>query len=305
MPQRTLVWLVVAALAVSLAVTAAVFSTPALAGGSLTTVDDDHALADRETIDEYDETGVARASIDSPNMNLTVADSSDDVDVEGYRFDMTTTYLEIEYDETISREIRVFIPSEYWHPLSQEIDSDDHDSETTAEFRPTDDGRYTAVTVDFDDRETAVFEIPVQAEFVFWSRDQSRDLINDTVGVEPPRLATGGEWEYLSPSELQSNETIPIKADGGVEIQQDELTDDPNDDNWIGVPRCSRSTGGVCTYTVDGDQNTVYLLTQTNDPPEVRYKAGTDPGESLGSMLRDLRSIPDRIWDDVSGVFAR
>jgi|GEM_PF-434625 hypothetical protein len=270
---------------------------------SLTTIDDDHGLVDPATIDEYDESGVATADVGTPQMTLTVAESSSDVGVSGLlRFDMATQYLRIQYNETLDREVRVFIPAEYWHPVSAELEAENPESDTTATMRPTDDGRYTAVTVAFDGREDAVFALPKQTEFVFWSRDRSREVINETVGYQPPRLATGGEWEYIDPSELTANETVPIEADGGVTIQQDDSDPATDESNWIGVPQCSRSSDAVCTYEVDGNPNTEYLLTQSSDPPAVRYKTGTDPTERGWAIIRDLESIPDRVWSDFAGI---
>ncbi|MCL9818327.1 hypothetical protein [Natronocalculus amylovorans] len=277
------------------------------AASSITAVDDDHGLTEPETIDQFDEIGVAQASVDQPMVSLTIADRAEDVELDRGLLDSdaTSTYLRVQYNESIDRELRVFIPAEYWHPVSAEIDAEN--AEVTAEMRPTEDGRYTAVTVEFEEQTDAVFDVPKEASFVFWTRDRSRDIINETFGYEPPQLSTGGEWQYIDSGELATEQTIPIDTSQGATIQYNDRVESANesDDNWLSVPRCSRAGAAVCTYTVDGDADTTYLLTQTSDPPQVRYKAGDDPVEAGSSILRDLRSIPDRVWGDLQSLFTR
>jgi|AntDeeMetagen285_2_1112576.scaffolds.fasta_scaffold00306_7 hypothetical protein len=268
---------------------------------TITGIDDDHGLVEPESVDTYDNDSVATATVDQPSMRLTVAESSADVGLDGWRFDANKQYLRIEYNETISRTIRVFIPSEYWHPIAAEIDAERPNDDVTAAFRPTEDGRYTAVTVEFEGQTDAVFAIPRESELVFWTRDRSRDVINETVGYKPPQLSTGGEWQYIGPADLTTNETVPIAAPDGATIQQNDAQDG-EESNWVGVPRCSRSSADVCTYTVDGQPEVIYLLTQTSEPPDIRFKSGADPVESGWSILRDLGSVPDRVWDDLSDL---
>lgn len=270
-------------------------------GSDVTTIDEDTALTDSDTIDGYEEDGVATADVEVPDMTITIAEQSDDVGLDGWHSDWDSRYLRLQYDEDIPRTVRVYVPSEYWHPVSYETTSVNGDTQVT--MRPTENGRYTAVTVEFDGQADAVIDLPKANNFVFWSRDGIRSVANETVGYEAPRLSTGGEWEYITDSDFAAgNGSVPIDDSEGSTIQYN-AADNDSDERWVSVPECSRGEADVCTYTVDGRPDTVMVLSTTSEPPSVRYKTGADPVEKSKGWFREMTSAPEKLFEDISGLF--
>lgn len=275
--------------------------TVAVAGADIVTLDEDTALTDAETIDGYESKGVARANVSVPQLTITIADESEDVGLDGWHFDGDSRYLRLQYHEDVPRKIRFFVPAEYWHPVSYQSMSMDEKVQVT--MRPTENGRHTAVTVEFDGKTDAVVDLPKATNFVFWSRAGLREAANETVGYEAPRLSTGGEWEYISDAAFaDGNKSVAIDDSQGSTIQYD-VNDGSDTERWEAVPRCSSSSTAVCTYRVDGRPDTVMVLSRTSDPPAVRYKTGADPVQKGKSWGRDVWNAPSDFLEDLSGIF--
>lgn len=271
------------------------------AGADIVAVDEDTALTETETIDAYDAEGVATATVAAPDLTITIAEKSGDVGLDGWHFDGDSRYLRLQYHEDIPRKIRFFVPAEYWHPVSHQTDSMDGETEVT--MRPTEDGRYTAVTVSFDGQTDAVVDLPKATNFVFWSREGLRDAANETVGYEAPRLSTGGEWEYVSDADFGGgNTSVAIDDSDGSTIQYD-ASGANESEQWVSVPRCSRGSAAVCTYRVDGQPDTVMVLSTTQDPPAVRYKTGSDPVAQGKSWGQEIWNAPQDFLNDIRGIF--
>jgi len=302
--RRPFTWgaLVVVALLVAGAITPP--TVRGQAGTSVITVDAGHGLTDRAAIDRYEDREVATTALTVPDLRLTVAESHDDVGLEGYRMDMDKRYLRIQYNETLSKTIRVFIPAEYWYPVTSE-GQQGINADVAADFEPTTSGRYTAVTVQFDGQTDAVWAIPKAASFVFWGRSQSRKVIENRTGFEPPTLGANGTWRYVPDGQLDGEASYPINVtDGSLTIQYDSAREGPaGDPTWLAVPECDGGPAPVCQYEKAGIDDRVFILSTTTDPPPVRFKRGTDLRASGSSIINDLRLIPDRIMGDLSGLF--
>lgn len=293
MHRRTLLAVAFAVLAVSAGATAAA------ATGTVTTIDADHGLTDRSSIDAYEKTGVASASLVAPDMRLTVAESHDDVGLSGFRFDSTKRYLRFQYNESFERTVRVYIPSEYWHPVIA-LKTESESGDATADFRPTASGRYTAVTVTFNGQTDAVFSISTAASGWFWAKDSGRDIIANSTGYEPPRIGSAGEWSYIPTGQLADDSSYPVNASSTIQY---DTTPNAEQRTWLSVPECSGESVPVCTFEKRGVEDQVFVLAKTDNPPQVRWKQGTDPRAGASSAINDLAAIPERIQAMLDGLF--
>ncbi|PCR88693.1 hypothetical protein [Natrinema ejinorense] len=288
----------------------------ATTSGDTVTLDDDTALTANSTIENFETEGIATANPTYPNMTITVADSATDVGVDGLRYtDFDTTYLRVDYDESIERTIRFYVPKAYWHPHPDEPDA--IDGETTATFEPTEGSNYTAVEMHLSGETDAVFEIKQQASVVFSVREYGSEWLEDEIGVDMPSTNGASEqWEYVPTAELTGdNPTFGIDTDGeDVTLQYDAAkTADPASKEWRTVPECADSSGAdapVCTFTKDNSTETVHILAQTDDPPDVRFKYGSgwlaNIRSSIGELLNDIpRDLVRDARDIVDGVFNR
>lgn len=275
-------------------------------------LDEDTALTANSTIESYQSEGVATASPPYPNMTITVADSATDVGVDGLRYtDFDTIYLRVDYDESIERTIRFYVPREYWHPHPDTLEAIDGDA--TAKIEPTEGSNYTAVEMHVTGETDAVFEIKKQASVVFSVREYSSEWLEKELGVDMPQTNGAQEqWEYAPTAELTGdNPTFGINTEGeDVTLQYDAAnTADPTAKEWRTVPECSDSSAEetpVCTFTKQDKPDHVYVLSQTDEPPDVRFKYGggsiADIRSSIGELFSD---IPSELWSDANGILDR
>lgn len=273
-------------------------SVPVARADDVATIDADHALATSEAIDRFESEGVATATKTTPTVRLTVAKSHDDVGLAGVYLDADSTYLRIQYNESIPRTLRVYIPAEYWYPVTFD-GRQATNTDVSADMHPTPEGRYTVVTVRVTGQTDAVFDIPRAASLVWWSRAKSRDAVESTTGYEPPRIRDPSKpWRYVPEGQL-SNGSYPINASDGAVIQYD-ADPAPGEETWLAVPECDGDAQSVCYYQKRGESDRLYLLSKQSDPPTVRFKTGEDYSARGVSVVEELRRIPERIMADVS-----
>ena len=286
-------------LALLLVTSAVGFATSASAQSDITAIDDDHGLTDRERIDAFESDGVASTQVTVPDVRLTVAEQRSAVGVDQFAFDFDKRYLRIQYNESLDRTLRVYIPSEYFYPTSAEIDA--MNADTSARFTSVAEGRYTAVTIAVEEPTDVVFPIPKAASFVFAGRARSRGVVTNATGYEPPSITADGEWQIVPSEELEGDASYPINASDGATIQYNEGT--TAEPRWLTVPDCDGGDQEVCRYEKVGVDDTKYVLSRTTDPPPVRFKNSVDLRAKAGGEQNELWSVPSRFWNDVQGVF--
>ncbi|EMA45235.1 hypothetical protein C446_02477 [Halobiforma nitratireducens JCM 10879] len=275
-------------------------------------IDDDHGLTSESAIDEFNETGVAETTETYPDVTMTVAEDSESVGLEGIQYtDFDSVFLQVDYDESIDRTLRVYIPEAYWHPHPDELEAVDAD--VTASLEPTGDG-YTAVTMHVEDETTATFEVKKQASLVFNARETTTSWLENETGMDLPRLdGSSDQWEYVPTAELTDNDsTVGIDTEGeDVTLQYDAAnTADPNEQAWRTLPACTSSAGDsapVCHFDRADDPDHVYILAQTDDPPDVRYHYDAGFTADIRSSVGELGDIVDAVLEDarsfIDGVF--
>lgn len=291
------------------AVLALVLVSGLAAGSTTVTLDADTQLTDRDTIEDYEDTGVATAQRQAPDLRITVAESHDDVGLGGFLTDSHRRYVRIQYNETVERTVRFYIPSEYFYPVHAEGEKA-FQSDIQAEFKPVAGGRYTSATVDLTGPTDAVWTVKKASSGVFWFQDKYRDVLENQTGVAPPRIAESEEWAYVPEGALTRNtSTYPVNTteDGEVTIQYDTDTDTVTESTWVPVPQCGSSTSApVCTFEKAGVEGKRYVLSKTSTPPEVRFKAGrsiTGSGKSGLNDFLDIWGTGGRLWEDLGSLF--
>lgn len=284
-----------------LSMAAGAFVAAVDAQDGVATVDADHGLTDRGSIDAFETRGVASTSVAVPALSITVADDHDDAGLDGFRTDFNNRYLRLQYNESLTRTVRLYIPSEYWYPIVAE-DREAENSDVTATFSPTPDGRYTAVTVRFTRETDATWAIPRAASFVFWGREESRAVVENATGYEPPQVGSGSAWQYVPDDQLDGNASYPINASDGATVQYDAADGEP--EQWLTVPECGGGSAPVCLYEKRGVDDRRFLLSQTADAPTVRFKSGSDLSATGKGALEELGLIPDRVWSDLQGLLS-
>lgn len=288
---------------------------PAVADGdnytaTTTTLDEDTALTENATIEQFESEGTAVASPTVPDMTITVAEDAEDVGLTTVRHtSFDTTYLRVEYDESLERTVRFYVPREYWHPHPDRLEAVDGAAEASME--PTEGTDYSAIQIHFEEETDATFAIKKQASFVFNARDYGSEWLEEEAGIEVPTPGSEQEqWEYVPTSELTADDpTFGIDTEGDeLTLQYDDSgTADPTDKQWRTVPSCSSSGGSdapVCKFEQADNPNHIYVLAQTQDPPDIRFKhdAGfwADARSSFGELFGD---IPRDLLSDVRGLF--
>lgn len=265
----------------------------------VTQIDADHPLTSEDAIDRFESDGVARGNLTRLDIGLTIAESDDKADIAGYHTDMNNEFVCIDYREGLDRRLRIFIPDDYFQPRPGEVES--LTSSHTATFEPTAGGNYTAVTVAFQGTGRACFAFSAEAGIYFSARDWSADIVNQSTGWEVPRLSGGEQqWSYPPEDALEGNTTYEVPSESGsLTLQYD--ADRTSERTWLRVPGCDDpAEQRVCRYTKNG---TVTVLSTADDPPQLRYKHGTDAGAGLGAVMRDIQQAFGSFLSDLGGLF--
>lgn len=277
---------------------------PVAAASSMTTIDTDHDLTTDAAIQAYETDGVATTTIAAPEMRITVSKSADAVDLSGWtRADVLNSYLRIQYNESVNREIRFFVPNDYFRPrVKQDLEAEHED--VTVDLEPAADYAYTSVTIELSGPTDARFAIGKEAGMVFTGRETAKEQFENGTGYEVPSLRSpAADWQYVEESRLQDeNTTYAIPTNDSVAIQYDTAATG-EEENWIPVPECDRKPdAAVCQYTRDGVDDKVFIMTTEREPPAVRYKEGGDSISSIEGVINDLQQIPSRFMDDITGL---
>lgn len=276
-------------------------STNTSSNSSLTTIDDDHPVATEDGVDEFQADGFTSGHTGDIDLEITVAESSADVGVDSmFETDFNGVFLRTEYNETIDRSVRFYVPKEMWHPHRMEGE-DAITGDAEADFDIADDGNYTAVTVHFDGETDSVFRISKEAATIFELRSQSTSFVENVTGYEMPTVIGSTDWQYPDDTFDGNNSTAAFEHSGELTVEYDS-DDTPGRERWVNVPSCDSSAGSdaaVCSFERDGVENTTYVTARTADAPDIRY---TDDRSWLdgvrSTVYNDLRAA----YDDFRGT---
>lgn len=302
--RRRVVAVAVVALLIGSCVT-----TVATAGDTLTDIDADTALTERETWEQYEEQGNVSVDVAAPDMTISVAKEHDALDVDGFHNDWSNEYLRVRYGEDIERTIRFYVPSNYFGPYYDSSVESIAGDDVSAKLVPVDDGRYTAVTITFTGKTDATFAISqVDGKtWDFWSKQDQR--LENVSGVSTG-IAGTDQWNYASDAEW-SNGTLTIENVSNpdrVLIQYDGDVSESGE-VWLKVPD-DQGEQAPAYYFVRENQSagenataTVVVVSEQESPPAIRVKKRSTARDGIGSVINDWKEIPDRAGSFFDGLF--
>ncbi len=124
-----------------------VIVTAPIAAQTTTTIDAGHSLTSDAAKQSYQSDGVVSTTPAQADVNITIAESHDDVGLDGIYADGLDTYLRIDYDEDIARTLRFYVPAEYFSPRTKR-GLEPVDGGPNTDLTPVRGGNMTAVTVE-------------------------------------------------------------------------------------------------------------------------------------------------------------
>lgn len=292
--------LVASLLPVGLVGILAVASTPASATATTVTVDANHDLATADAVARYEESGNVSTAFDSPNLGVTIAEEASACGVEQSLFsDTRNDYLCFDHRQDTPTTLRIYIPDEYFHPFVRD-DKQSIRQTATASFAPVENGSYTSVRVRFDEAEQAVFAIPedVAASYAVIAAANNRSerwFGSELIGETTP-------WQYVNDSAWANSErtSVAIKAPPGETVLQYDAAPNSSQRQWTTVPESPDHPAPVYRMQREGQPNTIYVVAETDDPPELRYKRASGFMGDLDRAMRQIRNIPEQLdaWID-------
>lgn len=270
------------------------------AGSEIYAVDNNHELADDDQIEQFESEGVATGEADDIDLELTIAEDSDDVQADRFT-DAGRLYLEVDYQEDIDRTLRIYVPDEYFHPYEDQSMTT-HTDDVTAEMEPIDAGNYTAVTVHMDGATKTTLEVSTVESTIWQYRDGTFDWLDGSLGVDVPRLGGSGDepWEYVDSRQFAGDERVSISADATVQY---DAADNNSETVWLEVPSCS-ADAPVCT--VSQGNETAVLADNASDVPQIRYSEETSLGDRFSAgfreVMEEVRTTVDNVRSGISEV---
>ena len=265
---------------------------------TITEIDADHDLLSDSELSRFDSEGIASTSLEQIDAEITIGKTTDDVGLS--REDsianphVLNDFLRIQYNEDISRTLRIWIPAEYASPYERSgvvSLTSDH----TADLTPIRDRAFLEVIIHVDGPTDAVIPLSKSASLVEGGIDARIDSINQATGEW---LGGDTDWNYIENiSENGSIHEIEVNNDD-VLIQYD-TTEATASARWINVPR--GDARGVPVYYHIEDNGSVYVVTKSDDRVDIRYAVETSPRDRISGWVNDARSaleeIPDRVRD--------
>lgn len=276
--------------------------------GTITTIDEDNPLASDAAGTEYDETGMIGGTVSGYDMRVTAASEHDNVGLDGLEYTSTSdamhNYLRIQYNESIERTVRFYVHKDIWYPHYRELDAEN--DEMTATLTPVKNSSHTAVELTLTGPTDAVFQVPKAVSGYYYARDTGRGWIENQTGYQVPSIFGGTtQWDRVDATDLaDANESVAIGANDTDPMIQYDAADRGN--RWVPVPSCDNSRGEdapVCTFDRPDDTDHVYVLADSDDPPPVRYKHGTDMISQAKAGVNELLEVPSRIMEQGTDLF--
>jgi len=158
--------------------------------------------------------------------------------------------------------------------------------------------------VDYNEELDRTVRFYLPQEYASPQLKQGGDIVHDVTGFSMPSLTDDGtEWHYISPQELEDNETDYITSNATT-IQYDTNTgSDAAEANWVPVPDCDGGTDTICTYSKADHPDRAYLLSTSGDPPRVRYREGSSVTGELDTAINDALNGVDNLAEDAFSLF--
>lgn len=268
----------------------------------VTDIGTSHDLDSADAVSEFNDRGQTQADISRLDMSVTIAEKKSDVGIEDKILpaNQVNDYLRLEYNEEAERTIRILIPGDYWTPYHQEgVDSVTSDHE--ADYMPARGGEYTAVVITLDGPADVVLPVKWYDSMSYRAIERVDDRLNNSVGLT--LRDDGSQWEYVESDDLISGPGYEIGEDSDDLTVQYDATSDGPEETWVNAPQGESMNDNIYYYTRDAENSTSYVVSETSDPPTVRYKHDSSFTDRLRGDFNDITMIPDRIRGLLGGGF--
>jgi len=253
-----------------------------------------------DSVQTYEQDGVVSGDIGAPQMSVTIGTERDHVGL-GYTLDplegsTRNDFIRIEHSEEIGRTVKIPVRSDYWKPFPRD-DLESIEGTHVADLEPVEiDGReYTLITVTFDGAESAVFPIPEDAVAAYSAAERTENRTNSTFGIDLGLTPT--PWSYVETSVFTENNTV-VRIEGDPDEMMLQYNAGTGEDpEWLTVPDGQKRNVPVYSMEKEGVDGAVYVVSATEEPPEIRYKTRSSWGDRVSVWVREARALPDRILD--------
>lgn len=287
-----------------LLVTAFTVAPMAVAGQTTHTFGPDGHLGSENAAIEFAQSDTTSASMQAPDVTVTAARSDANCAVErteiaGFEFggpsDTRNDYVCLEYDETIERTFEVYITNGVWSPYDDpNVESVSNASGQAAFSAVSQNGqRYLRVQVTLSEPGTYTFPVNQERSFVMGRLGRTQERIENVSGVS---VAGDGDWQRVNASAFENGSTHIVKAPNGTDELLFEYREPGSAAEWQQMPSRDRDAHPVY-YNLGSETEAQVIVTDPQNPPDVRYKTNAETGDRLGTAIREILSIGDRLED--------
>lgn len=253
-----------------------------------------HPLAANATADEYDRTGYVAGDLTRYRISMAAAESGGDVGMTpSLMRDTRNDYLQIRYNESYERTIRILLPREYITPYTMET-VEALDSDHVASYKPARSGEYLAVTVTFAGPGTAVFPLQKDSSAGGALLETVDSRVKQLTGISP--LGRTGKWQYIDGSAVAEEPAYPINATSEDVLIQYDARPNRTEEVWLNAPRGEKNSVPVYFFERESDSQ-LYVVSADNSQPDVRLKTEPSRTDRIRGDINDIKLVPDRIRD--------
>jgi len=263
-------------------------------------LDGEQPLATDDGVATYEAEGVVSREFSRVAMTGTIADDHADAGLDGVYADAGRTYVCLDYQEDLSRTLRLYLPGAYLTPRAADL-SPVGGGGPTATLTPIDNGTRTALEVTLTGSGRHCYAAGAAQGAYSGSKSWVKRVIGNWTGVSLPSLSGGpdAEWSYVNASVFENDSTYAVPEDAAVQYDRDPR---PDELAWVSVSGCSEGDDQtVCQLTLENE-----TMLKTTEPRDVRYRqTPTGPIETLSSGVDDAiqsaREAASEMADTVRG----
>jgi hypothetical protein len=255
------------------------------------------------SVQEYEQDGVVSGDISAPQMSVTIGTERDHVGL-GYTLDplegsTRNDFVRIKHSEDISRTVKIPVRADYWKPFPREnLESISGGHVANLEPVEMDGKEYTLITVTFDGSESAVFPIPEDAVAAYSAAERTENRTNSTFGIDLG--LTPSPWSYVDQTVFSENNTV-VRIEGDPDEMMLQYNAGTGEEpEWLAVPDGQKRNVPVYSMEKEGVDGAVYVVSTTEEPPEIRYKLQSSWGDRASVWVREARALPERILDGLN-----
>lgn len=272
----------------------------------LATIDDNHSL----DCSEFQTTGRTLSNHSVPAVTVTVAKHPSQVGLpETLTGDATHHYIRIEYHEDRDRTLRIWIPEDCLNPYAKEpVESVTGGPPAEYSIVEQNGTRYLGVRVVVTTETDTVYRVSRGGGVSFGVLDRVTEQVGGVLGLGG---GNGSQWNYINSTELEgTNATARIALE---ENESDPLIQyRTGNDTWAVVPDEPDHPAPVYSFRKSGVNNTVYITSEVDDAPTVRWTTekggttllegiGSDIGHAVSEMGKDVNQFLEWAFPENSG----